>query len=107
MFNGQIDKLNGMTQPIRDPYDVLGVASNATLEEIKQSFRRNAALFHPDRNPSVDAAARFREIKQAYSLLSDEALRESFDQKRQKQLLDDPDSVARNIWSTYLGSIPI
>jgi curved DNA-binding protein CbpA len=94
-----------MTQPLRDPYDVLGVASNATLEEIKQSFRRNAALYHPDRNSSLDAAARFREVKQAYSLLADDARRESFDQKRQKQLLDDPDAVARSIWSTYLGAI--
>ena len=95
-----------MSQTMRDPYDTLGVASNATVEEIKQSFRRNAAFYHPDRNPSLDAAERFREIKEAYTLLSDETRREAFDQKRQKQLLDDPDAVARTIWRTYLGGIP-
>ena len=71
-----------MSQSVRDPYDVLGIAANATTEEIKQSFRRNAALYHPD-----------------------ESRREAFDQKRQKQLLEDPDAVARAIWRTYLGGI--
>ncbi len=94
-----------MTQSPRDPYDILGVASNATIEEIKQSFRRNAAFYHPDRNPSHDAAERFRSIKEAYDLLSDETRREAFDLKRQKQLLDDPDAVARTIWRTYLSGI--
>lgn len=95
-----------MTQPMRDPYDILGVASDATIEEIKQSFRRNAAFYHPDRNPSLDAAERFREIKEAYNLLSDETRRGVFDQKRQKQLLDDPDRVARTIWRAYLAGVP-
>ena len=94
-----------MSQSVRDPYDVLGIAANATTEEIKQSFRRNAALYHPDRNPSGDAASLFREVKHAYNLLSDESRREAFDQKRQKQLLEDPDAVARAIWRTYLGGI--
>jgi curved DNA-binding protein CbpA len=88
---------------LKDPYDILGVASNATQSEIKRAYQRNAGALHPDRNPSPEAAERFNEVKQAFNLLSDEAQRRVFDDRRQKQLVEDPDHIARSIWKTYLN----
>lgn len=92
--------------PHNDPYDTLGLASNATPAEIKQAYRRLAATYHPDKNPAPDAATLFREVQAAYALLSDAERRKSFDEKRRKHLLDDAGAAARSIWKTYLGSIP-
>ena len=94
-----------MTTSSPDPYAVLDLASNATEAEIKQAYRRKAAFYHPDRNHATDAAERFREVQEAYDLLSDEARRDAFDSKRQKQLVEDADIAARTIWKTYLGGI--
>ncbi len=55
-----------------DYYAVLGVARDATPDEIKKAFRQLALQFHPDRNPDdVDAERRFREVAEAYQCLSD------------------------------------
>ncbi|MFT3804682.1 MAG: molecular chaperone DnaJ [Burkholderiaceae bacterium] len=64
----------------RDYYDVLGVAKNATEEEIKKAYRKLAMKFHPDRNPdSKDAEEKFKEAKEAYEMLSDGRKREAYD----------------------------
>ena len=62
----------------RDYYEVLGVSRSADAQELKKAYRKLAMEFHPDRNPSEDAAAKFKEINQAYEVLSD-------DQKRQAE----------------------
>jgi DnaJ-class molecular chaperone len=85
-----------------DPYDILGVASSATEEDIKRAFRRKASVFHPDRNPDPDAGRRFREAQQAYELLVDPSRRLAHDQRRQKHLLEDPTEVAHAMFETYL-----
>lgn len=85
-----------------DPYDILGVASGATNEDIKRAFRRKASVFHPDRNPDPDAGRRFREAQQAYELLVDPGRRLAHDQRRQKHLLEDPQEVARAMFEAYL-----
>ena len=65
----------------RDYYDVLGVARNASDEEIKKSYRKLAMKFHPDRNPdSKDAEEHFKEAKEAYEMLSDQQKRAAYDQ---------------------------
>ena len=61
----------------RDYYEVLGVQRNASKDEIKDSYRKLAMQIHPDRNKSPEAEGRFKEISEAYSVLSD-------DQKRQQ-----------------------
>jgi curved DNA-binding protein CbpA len=94
-----------MTSSDSDPYDVLGVASTANPADIKQAFRRKAALYHPDRNPDPDAARRFREAQAAYELLMDEDRRRAHDQKRRKHLLDDPAAVARAMFETHLTEL--
>jgi curved DNA-binding protein CbpA len=92
-----------MTPSSTDPYDVLGIASSATTADVKLAFRKKASIFHPDRNPHPDAAARFREAQEAYDLLIDEDRRRAHDQKRQKRLLEDPVQAARAMFQTYLA----
>ena len=55
----------------RDYYEVLGVSKSDTDEEIRKGFRKKAMEFHPDRNKNPDAEARFKEINEAYQVLSD------------------------------------
>ena len=64
----------------RDYYEILGVGKNATGEEIKKAFRKLALEFHPDRNKSKGAEDKFKEINEAYQVLSDSEKRKSYDQ---------------------------
>jgi molecular chaperone DnaJ len=63
----------------RDYYEVLGVAKAATADEVKKSFRKLARQFHPDVNKDKDAEAKFKEINEAYEVLSDEQKRAAYD----------------------------
>jgi len=64
----------------RDYYDVLGINRNASLEEIKKAYRKLALEWHPDRNKSPQAEERFKEINEAYEVLSDPEKRAAYDQ---------------------------
>ncbi|HJQ76560.1 MAG TPA: molecular chaperone DnaJ [Acidimicrobiia bacterium] len=67
----------------KDFYEVLGVAESATPEEIKKAYRKLAQKHHPDANPGDTAAEdRFKEISEAYSILSDTEQRKEYDQVR-------------------------
>src|SRR5690554_4236878 len=64
----------------RDYYDILGVAKNASDDEIKKAYRKLAMKYHPDRNPdSKEAEDKFKEAKEAYEILSDEEKRAAYD----------------------------
>ncbi|MGI0089684.1 MAG: DnaJ domain-containing protein, partial [Nitrosopumilaceae archaeon] len=63
----------------RDYYEVLGVQKNASQDEIKSQYRKLALKFHPDRNKSPDAAEHFKEISEAYAVLSDSEKRKIYD----------------------------
>lgn len=68
-----------MTQ--RDYYEVLGVAKNASDQEVKKSYRRLAMKHHPDRNPdNKEAESKFKEAKEAYEVLSNQQKRAAYDQ---------------------------
>lgn len=64
----------------RDYYDILGVSRNASKEEIKKAYRKLALEWHPDRNKSSQAEAKFKEINEAYEILSDKEKRAAYDQ---------------------------
>jgi DnaJ-domain-containing protein 1 len=51
-----------------DHYAALGLASSATLADIKKAYRQKAAFYHPDRNDAEDAAERFRAVQSAYDV---------------------------------------
>lgn len=68
-------------QNFRDYYKILGVTRDASIEEIKRSYRRLARQYHPDLNPGDKAAEeRFKDIGEAYNVLSDPAKRSQYDQ---------------------------
>ena len=66
---------------LKDYYRMLGVARDASPEDIKRAFRRLAMQYHPDRNPenTKEAEAKFKEISEAYEVLSDEQKRWQYD----------------------------
>lgn len=64
----------------KDYYEILGVSKNATDAEIKSAFRKMAKQYHPDVNKEPGAAEKFKEISEAYSVLSDESKRKMYDQ---------------------------
>src|SRR5437870_4938926 len=63
-----------------DYYDVLGVPRNASKDDIKGSYRKLALQYHPDRNKAPEATEKFKEISEAYAILSDEEKRKQYDQ---------------------------
>jgi molecular chaperone DnaJ len=63
----------------RDYYEVLGVPRDASSEDIKKAFRKLAFQYHPDRNREDGAAEKFKEINEAYEVLSDADKRSAYD----------------------------
>ncbi|RME62082.1 MAG: molecular chaperone DnaJ, partial [Caldilineae bacterium] len=63
----------------QDYYDLLGVDRNADERTIKRAFRKLAQQYHPDVNPSPEAEAKFKEINEAYQVLSDPQKRAAYD----------------------------
>lgn len=64
----------------RDYYDVLGVGKDASEADIKKAYRKLARQYHPDVNKADDAEAKFKEVKEAYDVLSDSQKRARYDQ---------------------------
>jgi curved DNA-binding protein len=68
---------------VKDYYEVLGVSESASTDAIKKAYRKLAREFHPDRNPDKpDAEERFKEIQEAYSVLSNAKKRKEYDARK-------------------------
>ena len=65
----------------RDYYEVLGVAKDASADDLKKAYRKLAKKYHPDLNPGDKTAeAKFKEVNEAYEVLSDSTKRQRYDQ---------------------------
>lgn len=64
----------------RDYYESLGLTKSASKDEIKKAYRKLAKEFHPDKNKAPEAEAKFREVQEAYEVLSDEQKKAAYDQ---------------------------
>ena len=74
---------------LADPYELLGVSSDASPEEIKLAYRKRTKALHPDVNPSPNAADAFRRVNRAYAVVSDASRRSRFDLGRDLEARSD------------------
>ncbi|MDD5300247.1 MAG: J domain-containing protein [Gallionella sp.] len=81
-------------------YNILGVAPNATAEEIRKAYRSLAMRHHPDRSTHSNAEVRFNAIKTAYELLSDPKKRAEYNQSLNNRIIIDPDNEAHALWQS-------
>jgi molecular chaperone DnaJ len=64
----------------RDYYEIIGVDKKASADDIKSAYRKLAMQYHPDKNSSPDAEEKFKEMSEAYAVLSDQTKRQQYDQ---------------------------
>lgn len=79
-------------------YNILGVAPNASTDDIKKRYRSLAMRFHPDRNSDAGAEARFNAIQQAYEVLTDTKRRAEYDQQMNDRIVLDAEGEALELW---------
>src|SRR6185437_15436218 len=96
----------------RDYYEILGVAKEASAEDIRKAYRQAALKNHPDRNPGDnDAEVRFKEATEAYQVLSDDGKRARYDQFGHAGVEGMPDmggdifSHFQDIFSEFFGGM--
>ena len=91
-------------------YDILGVAHDATTQDIKKAYYKKAITLHPDKNPDPEANRQFQLLNQAYQVLSDETTRRRYDQMGVKQFEESSGRGPGNIdprvfFSALFGSL--
>ncbi|MCC6728804.1 MAG: molecular chaperone DnaJ [Chthonomonadales bacterium] len=89
----------------RDYYEVLGISRTASSEEIKRAYRNLARRYHPDVNKQSDAEARFKQINEAYEVLSDDARRRTYDRYGHEGLNGGPGSADMGFGGAPFGDI--
>ncbi|MGH0135438.1 UNVERIFIED_CONTAM: hypothetical protein FKN15_008047 [Acipenser sinensis] len=80
----------------KDYYKVLGIPKGSSDDEIKKAYRKQALRYHPDKNKSADAEDKFKEIAEAYDVLSDPKKREVYDKYGEDVLHPCCDSLDSN-----------
>ncbi len=94
-----------MATTTRDFYEDLGVSRNATPDEIQRAYRKLARRFHPDVNKDPGAEERFKDISEAYDVLSDPETRAKYD-RFGPQFRQVPDDVDPDLWAAAQGGGP-
>ncbi|QJC31185.1 molecular chaperone DnaJ [Enterobacteriaceae endosymbiont of Macroplea mutica] len=90
----------------KDYYDILNINKNATETEVKKAYKRLAIKFHPDRNPGdKNAEDKFKEIKQAYEILSDAKKRAAYDQYGHAAFEQDGNATTTTDFSDIFGDV--
>jgi len=84
-------------------YNVLGIAPNASDEDIKKVYRALAMRFHPDRNAAPGAEMRFKSISKAYEILGDPVKRDEYNQSVNHRIITDPDAEAYALWRSVFN----
>lgn len=74
----------------KDFYKILGVAKGASDDEIKKAYRKLALKYHPDKNKAASAEEKFKEVAEAYEVLSDKKRRDIYDQYGEEGLSGQP-----------------
>jgi curved DNA-binding protein CbpA len=83
---------------VENLYAILGVAPNASDDEIKKVYRSLAMRYHPDRNDAPGAEVRFKSITKAYEILSDRAKRDEYNQSVNHRIIIDAGAEAYELW---------
>lgn len=91
----------------KDYYCILGIEKGATDEDIKKAYRKQALRFHPDKNKSPQAEEKFKEVAEAYEVLSDPKKREIYDQFGEEGKLPISVPLALNLTFFSLSSLVI
>ena len=86
----------------RDYYDVLGVSRSADGKELKRAYRQLARKFHPDVNKEPDAEQKFKEISNAYEVLSDDQKKAIYDRFGEDGLKGGMGGMGGNVSYTHL-----
>ena len=91
---------------LKDYYQILNVSQDASTEDIKKAFRRLALLHHPDRNPEniKSSEAKFKEINEAYEILSDEHRRWQYDKLTSLSSYPRRTMAVEDIFNENIGS---
>src|SRR3989304_1255545 len=91
-----------------NPYEVLGVSNIASIDEIKEQFRKLALIFHPDKSKSQNSETKFKEISEAYEILSDPIKRVAYDKEsnsKKEERKPNRTETARAVWWRQLKTM--
>jgi molecular chaperone DnaJ len=88
---------------VENLYAILGVAPNATDDEIKKVYRSLAMRYHPDRNQAPGAEARFKAVSKAYEVLSDPAKLAEYNQTDNHRIVLDAEGEAFELWRSVFA----
>jgi molecular chaperone DnaJ len=80
MEGSSLSPMSSSSSVKRDYYEILGITKDSSADQIKAAYRKLALQYHPDRNKSPDAEEKFKEISEAYAVLSDDQKRSQYDQ---------------------------
>ena len=85
----------------KNPYDVLGISKDASADEIKRAYRKLSKKYHPDLNHEAGAEEKFKEVNDAYEILSDPQKKAQFDQCILYTHRENPHSNGKNFLYMY------